>query len=389
MKRFSVFLFLLLSQQLLAGALLRVRIYATTEISSFSFTVSGSSYDVWCSDSSRFTVKAGANFSVFFINDSIQLKRNDTLVGKYVLVKVCEQVVGGEMKGFFKIKLNTPDKPARVYDDGLEFAPMNGFIRILNLVDIEHYTQGVIQAEVGKMNPLEFNKVKAIIIRTYSLSNLRKHEPENYHLCDQTHCQVYRGKSYVENIINATTQTKGLVLVDTSVTLVNAAFFSNCGGQTCNSEDVWIKSLPYLRSVKDTFCCHSLDAIWEKKIAKKDWLNYFEKKYKLNTSDTTVSNQLLAFDQGARKIYFMQKPVVVPLKVLRDDWKLKSTFFSVEQSGEFVVLKGRGFGHGVGLCQEGAMRMAKLGYTSQQIIDFYYQDVTLIDLQKLEFFKEE
>ncbi|HEY6161914.1 MAG TPA: SpoIID/LytB domain-containing protein [Bacteroidia bacterium] len=383
-----VILALFCSSQLFAGALLRVRIYTTTEISAVSFTVSGNSYNVWCSDSTQFTVKAGTNFSVSFIHDSLQLKRNDTLIGKYTLVKVTEQVVGGEMKGFFKIKLNIPDKPARVYDDGLEFAPVAGFLRVLNLVDIEHYTQGVIQAEVGKMNPLEFNKVKAIIIRTYSLSNLRKHEPENYHLCDQTHCQVYRGKSYVENIINATTQTQGLVLVDTSVALVNAAFFSNCGGQTCNSEDVWIRSLPYLRSVKDTFCCRSLDAVWEKKIPKKDWLNYFEKKYKLNTSDSTVTNQLLSFSQDSGKIYFMQQPAV-PLKVLRDDWKLKSTFFSVEQSGEFVLLKGRGFGHGVGLCQEGAMRMAKLGYTSQQIIDFYYQDVTLIDLQKLEFFKEE
>jgi stage II sporulation protein D len=56
---------------------------------------------------------------------------------------------------------------------------------------------------------------------------------------------------------------------------------------------------------------------------------------------------------------------------------LKSTFFSCSQDGEFVVLKGKGFGHGVGLCQEGAMNMSKKGFDYQQILLFYYPKMRL------------
>jgi stage II sporulation protein D len=385
----AVLLFMAATGLAHAGAQLRVRIYTATAVTSFSFTTSGAVYRLSWGDSLRqVIIYPGTALHAAFAADSVVLKKGDSLVGKFAVVRLTEMVKVGD-KGGLMLKLNKPEKPARNYDGGLEISAVDKSLRLLNLVDIEHYTEGVIQAEVGKMNPIEFNKVKAVIIRTYSLSNLRKHELESYHLCDQTHCQVYRGKTYVANILRAVKETEGQVLVDTSITLVNAAFFSNCGGQTCNSEDVWIKALPYLRSVRDTFCHHQPSAYWEKKFSKKDWLNYFETKYALNTSDTSVSRPLLTNPEPFRRNYFISSPKGVLYKTLRDDWKLRSAFFSVETSGEFVVLKGRGFGHGVGLCQEGAMRMAKLGYTSQQIIGFYYKDVVLIDLDKLEFFREE
>ena len=372
-----------------SNAVLRIRIFTSTDIGSFSFLLNKGEYSI-CGDSARpFPVAAGISYSVKADKDSMLLKRNDTLIGKFALIRVTENAKEENWNGSLIIKIKEPVRPPRIYDDGLEISSQNNFIRILNTVDIEHYTCGVIQAEVGKMNPLEFDKVKAIIIRTYSLSNLRKHETENYHLCDQVHCQVYRGKSEVDNIVKAVEQTKGMVLVDTSIALVNASFFSNCGGQTCNSEDVWLKALPYLRSVKDTFCHAQPDAYWEKKIDERYWLGYFEKKFKYPVNDSSARKKILSFAQDERKIYLTETPVKIPLKVLRDDWKLKSTFFSVEEKDDVIILKGRGFGHGVGLCQEGAMRMAKLGYGYRQIIDFYYQDVTLIDLAKLEFFRDE
>jgi stage II sporulation protein D len=69
----------------------------------------------------------------------------------------------------------------------------------------------------------------------------------------------------------------------------------------------------------------------------------------------------------------------IPLRDIREQFKLKSTFFDVEIIGEEVLLHGRGFGHGVGLCQEGAMNMAKKGYTYDQILGFYYPKMKLVD----------
>jgi stage II sporulation protein D len=73
---------------------------------------------------------------------------------------------------------------------------------------------------------------------------------------------------------------------------------------------------------------------------------------------------------------------------VREDLKLKSTFFSVTTTGEQVVLNGRGFGHGVGLCQEGAMHMARDGKSYIEILRHYYTDVHLVDVNTLDFFRD-
>ncbi|MBK8497883.1 MAG: hypothetical protein IPL52_03475 [Flavobacteriales bacterium] len=77
------------------------------------------------------------------------------------------------------------------------------------------------------------------------------------------------------------------------------------------------------------------------------------------------------------------------MKHVREDLRLKSTFFSVDTSGDNVVLKGRGFGHAVGLCQEGAMAMARAGYSYTDILHHYYSSVHLVDLATLDFFRDD
>ena len=62
---------------------------------------------------------------------------------------------------------------------------------------------------------------------------------------------------------------------------------------------------------------------------------------------------------------------------------------SIVPRGDSVVFSGRGYGHGVGLCQEGAMRMAELKYSFKDILNFYYKDVHLVDLSALNYFKQE
>ena len=73
---------------------------------------------------------------------------------------------------------------------------------------------------------------------------------------------------------------------------------------------------------------------------------------------------------------------------MRTDLKLRSTQFEIDYQENEVVFTGKGFGHGVGLCQEGAMRMSKFGYSYKDIIHYYYTDVHLIQRRMLWFFKE-
>lgn len=71
----------------------------------------------------------------------------------------------------------------------------------------------------------------------------------------------------------------------------------------------------------------------------------------------------------------------MPLRTIRSELDLRSTFFSVVAKGDTIILEGRGYGHGVGLCQEGAMEMAVKGFNYQQIIDFYYFGVLITDIK--------
>jgi stage II sporulation protein D len=66
---------------------------------------------------------------------------------------------------------------------------------------------------------------------------------------------------------------------------------------------------------------------------------------------------------------------------MRTDLNLRSAFFTLSVEGDSITIHGRGYGHGVGLCQEGAMVMADNGYTFKQIIDFYYTRVRIADIK--------
>jgi stage II sporulation protein D len=192
------------------------------------------------------------------------------------------------------------------------------------------------------------------------------------------------------DIVEAVLDTKGLVVVDNDLNLITAAFYSNCGGQTCNSQDVWATSTTYLKSVKDTFCLNQSNAKWQRIIPLEDWKSYLQLKHKYPVEDSLKLTGVTSFSQSnGRAIYFMDKDLKIPLKTIRSDFQLKSTYFSISQRGDSVIFNGRGYGHGVGLCQEGAMRMADLKYSYKDILNFYYKDVHLVDLSALNYFKQE
>jgi stage II sporulation protein D len=86
---------------------------------------------------------------------------------------------------------------------------------------------------------------------------------------------------------------------------------------------------------------------------------------------------LQSFVQPQRMAFYLHPVYGIPLRDLREQFKLKSTFFDAVVVGSEVMLYGKGFGHGVGLCQEGAMQMAKKGYAFDQILQYYYPGASL------------
>lgn len=286
--------------------------------------------------------------------------------------------------------LTNHHKKERTYKGHLNITAINGNLKLINTLELDEYVCGVVNAEVGKGRHPEFYKAQVLLIRTYALSHLYKHLPEGFNLCDQVHCQVYYGICQSSIIADAVQQTHDEVIVDKDLNLIVAAFHSNSGGETVNSEDIWGSKKDYLRSVNDTFSVGMPSYYWQKQIPVKAWLDYL-KKYKYPVNDSEAINYALNFKQYKRLVYLQYRNIKIPLKDIRNDWKLMSTFFDISPNNtrDTIILKGKGFGHGVGLSQEGAMKMAKLGYNYKDIIHYYFQNVILMDLKKLNFFKNE
>jgi stage II sporulation protein D len=300
--------------------------------------------------------------------------------GKKVMISKMNAVIGNFDTLYFiagseqtQIRIKAP-KEERKYTDHLIVYADKGELIIINRVRLENFVAGAVLSETGSKESLEFYKIQALISRTYAIRNMRKHETEKYHQCDQVHCQLYRGVCTHPLILEAVKNTHGQVIVDSSGLLISAAFHSNSGGETTNSEDVWSLPSSYLKAVNDSFSVTMPMAKWEKKIPKKEWLNYLREKYKYPVHDSVKKKEVLHFKQDKRKTTLGDS---IPLKAIRNDFKLRSTYFDINTQGDQVIFKGKGFGHGVGLSQEGAINMAKKGYHYEDIIRFYYKNVRI------------
>jgi len=278
---------------------------------------------------------------------------------------------------------------SRKYQDDFELSADKNAIKIINLVDIDNYLSGVVESEGGARQELEYYKVQALMSRTYALKYVNKHKKEGFSLCDRTHCQAYHSMlQYSPLIRQAVEETSGSVMLDDKDQLIDAYFHANCGGQTSEPDYVWNNSIPYLTTFIDTFCIYTKQATWEKKIPKEIWENYLIKQFHFPMHDTTWTKKMYQFQQPERKAFYISPILGIPLRDIRKEFELRSTFFSVRLQDEQVVLSGRGYGHGVGLCQEGAMNMAKSGYDFKQIAKFYFSGAHIINMTKKQFFEQ-
>jgi stage II sporulation protein D len=377
-KRIVLFLILAnVCTLLMAGVNLDVKIFTGYRISSLSVTPTIGKYSFYDNDIVIADVLKTETITFSVVGDSIRVEKQGKIIGNYAYIVLS----GGSLINSMKIKPLDPNVKEREYDDDLHLSVVNGALLIINHVDLEHYVAGVVQSEGGgSVKENEFYEVQAICCRTYALNNSKKHSKEDFNLCDSVHCQLYMGKCSDVNIQSAAFNTLGDVIVDKKGRMISAAFHSNSGGETANSEDVWTISTPYLKSVVDTFSLHMPNATWEKTMPVSEWLMYLSARWSYPVNDPDKKAQVLDFTQEHRLVYFRDS---IRLSAIRTDLGLKSAFFSIKKSGDNVVFSGKGYGHGVGLSQQGAIRMAQLGYTYSQIIKFYYQDVDIMSYDQL------
>ncbi len=365
--------------------IMSIRIYSQFKINTFIFSPAQGSYILYGDGKPVDRIDNTNALKIgLYGNDSIEVHMVDARLGKFKTLKLVAQ----ESERSFKLRLVAPDKKPRYYQGELSVTVENKLLRVINFTRLDDYIAGVSEAEAGKHSHAEFYKVQAILARTYALGHIHKHAEEGYNLCDQVHCQVFYGITNDLVILDAVKQTRGQVVVDEDLQLITAVFHSNSGGQTVNSEDVWGANTSYLRSITDSFSLKMPNARWQRKMATEDWLSYLKLRYNYPVDDSAARNYALNFKQESRRTYLEYTGVKIPLKNVRTDFQLKSTFFSITNQGDSLLFSGKGFGHGIGMCQEGAMCMTKCGYTYKQVLNFYYQKVVLLDIKEMAFFKE-
>lgn len=344
------------------------------------FTESAPDFTIFSVCSGKYVVNTGTGSITAGKDEMLIIARN---VSKIIVKKrngeifICDSVDfrGSSPDDSFYLQLPQSRSSRRFYSGDLKcFSDMEKLL-LINCLDIEKYITGVVKAEGGSRKNEEYFKTQSIIARTYTYKYFNKHILDKYNLCDDTHCQAFNGLVEDSLIINAVKNTRGMVITTPDSILIISAFHSNCGGETSPSEYAWVTSQSYLRPVSDPYCQASTNALWMKKISVEDWTGYLKKN---GFHNNPVDPSSFSFVQPARAPDYVTGSFTMPLRTIRNDFDLRSTYFSVSVVGDSLILKGRGYGHGVGLCQEGAMVMASKGFTCKQIIDFYYSGIKLL-----------
>ena len=266
----------------------------------------------------------------------------------------------------------------------------DGTIEELNM---NEYLYGVVAGEMPAIYELEALKAQAIVARTYTIYQIKngsKHE--NADICDSSLCcQAWITKEnrfarwedgkqneYWNKIVEAVSSTNKKYITYNGEP-INAFFHSNSGGKTELASNVWGGSLPYLKIVEtsgeESYSAYSSETIFSKDelIVKmrecyKDFEINFKELEPIKILNYTESGRVKNIRIGTKEISGVE---------CRKIFGLKSSNFSVEINGDNIKFSVIGYGHGVGLSQSGSDVLAKQGFSAEEIIKYYFNNIEI------------
>lgn len=306
---------------------------------------------------------------------------------------------------------------------------------VINLLDLEEYLYGVVPKELATGHPIEALKAQAVVARTYAATKLNKYEKWKFDLTNTTSDQAYGGvEAEKEDTTKAVKKTKGEIVTYKGEP-ITTYYFSTSSGYTENSENVWTAQLPYLVAVEDkyqpenltysnwsvTFTASEIEDILENKSQK------IGKLVSLNILEKTPSNAVLELEfEGTKDSYVVKKENT---RLVFGTSNVRSQFYDIETDASVYtvdvdgntdiktfsevrvatkngseklsskldqisvkgkkkeikysskptkyILNGKGYGHGVGMSQNGAIGMAKEGFSYDEILKWYYTGVKI------------
>ena len=254
-------------------------------------------------------------------------------------------------------------------------------------LDLEDYLKGVLLGEVPITYEMEALKAQAVVARTYTLYKL-KNAPSKHafeaDMCDDINCcQAYKTKEYAfaswddqeENqkwakLEEAISTTKGEVIVYQNE-LINAFFHAHSGGTTENVKYLWSNNeIPYLVSVPGNEGYIYQDS---KTFTKAELMELL--KNDGNSVSGDIELKIEDYTGSGRVYHILVNGVSMDGAHFRSLTGIKSTNFRLQESGDQITIYTVGYGHGIGMSQEGANQMAIDGKNYLEIIKHYYTGV--------------
>jgi len=282
----------------------------------------------------------------------------------------------------------------------------------------------VVSSEMPIKSPVEALKAQAVMARTHALyikKMTHRHKKEGYDLCDGEHCQVYGGvRSESERSRDVVDATRGRV-VTYKGKMAQVIYSSNCGGFTQSGKDVtgW-GDVPYWKGISDgyslggrpsspwelrqwlsswptAFCKPSNDVHpshfrWSRVVAFRDLEDKLDKKFRIgklkslrplrrSSSGNVNAIQIVGSRKKVKLDSETQIRSMLGLGSLRSTLFVMETEYDAKGQPAFAVFHGGGWGHGVGLCQSGAMGRAEAGQGYEEIIKAYFKGIELSQLK--------
>jgi stage II sporulation protein D len=263
---------------------------------------------------------------------------------------------------------------------------------LVNVVPMEAYLSTLLAKEMNAQWPIEALKAQAVAARTYAYVKMQQAEnlkaKEEMALWDLESSEKDQVSGHFFDSTyktqKAVRESQGEILVDKIGRPVMAFFHAKCGGSTLLPSDVWRGQVDGYQKVDCPFCHKHGRKPWSLVYSKTQFKQLLKKITQKNLSLSLPEGQLQAppddASAGEFRFYIDSK-----LYALKKAWfrnhlsreKIPSNHFKVKFSEAAVWIEGKGYGHGVGLCQLGALEMAKQGASYRQILAHYFPELSL------------
>lgn len=258
---------------------------------------------------------------------------------------------------------------------------------VINRLDVESYVKGVLLHEVSDRWPIEATKAQAVATRTYALYKMAENRDQPFDVTSDIYSQVYGGKTAERFRTDiAAEYTKGQVLIFQGK-VIPAFFHANSGGHTEDASLVWGVDMPPLRGVDDPYSRDMPSYEWKKNFQSSDIQDKLTKAgikvgmiKDIEIAQRTPSGRIQELviqsrdGQSTRLSGKKFRDIIGPNEV-------RSNMYEIDMQGFYFDLTGKGWGHGVGLCQWGAYQMARQRHDYDEILQYYYPGVQIKKLK--------